>query len=57
MKQQIEIQDKLMQIAEEQQLQINANRLQSKDGMEIPHHTGEYIVVRHENGKPQISYL
>jgi hypothetical protein len=51
MKQQIEIQDKLMQIAEEQQLQINANRLQSNEDMEIPHHTGEYIVVRHENGK------
>ena len=51
MKQQIEIQDKLMQIAEDQQLQINANRLQSNEDMEIPHHTGEYIVVRHENGK------
>ena len=51
MKQQIEIQDKLMQIAEEQQLQINANRLQSNEDMEILHHTGEYIVVRHESGK------
>ena len=51
MKEQIEIQDKLMQIAEKQQLLINAERLLNNDDKEISHHTGEYIVVRHENGQ------
>jgi hypothetical protein len=51
MKEQIDVQNNLMDIAEKQQLQINANRLQSNEDREIPHHTGEYIVVGHENGK------
>ena len=40
-----------MQIAEKQQLLINTQRLMDNEDMEIPHHTGEYIVVRHENGQ------
>jgi hypothetical protein len=51
MKEQIDIQNNLMHIAEKQQLQINADRLINNEDMEISHHTGEYIVVRHENGQ------
>ena len=51
MKEQIDLQNSLMDIADKQQAQINANRLQSNEDIEILHHTGEYIVVRHESGK------
>jgi hypothetical protein len=51
MKNQLEIQDQMMKIAEENQEKANAMHLQDNDDMEIPHHTGQYIVVLHENGQ------
>jgi hypothetical protein len=51
MKTQIEFQDKLMNMAEEQQHKTNAAHLANSEDTEIQHHTGEYIVVRHENGQ------
>jgi len=52
MKNQLDIQDQLMVIANEQQTNVNAARLANNSDSEIPHHIGEYIVVRHENGQP-----
>jgi len=51
MKKQIDYQDKLMDIAYSQQERTNAIHMANSDENEIPHHTGEYIVVRHENGQ------
>jgi hypothetical protein len=49
---QIEIQDKLMAMADKQQDIINAAHIANQADLELLHHTGEYIVVRHENGQP-----
>jgi hypothetical protein len=52
MKNQLDIQDQLMAIADEHQTSVNAARLVNNSDSEIPHHIGDYIVVRHENGEP-----
>ena len=52
MKNQLDMQDKLMAIAHEQQDSVNAARLANQSENEILHATGEYLTVRHENGQP-----
>jgi hypothetical protein len=52
MKNQLEIQDQLMARADAHQDGVNAAHLVNMTDSEIPHHTGDYIVVRHENGQP-----
>jgi hypothetical protein len=50
MKDQIEIQDKLIKIAEEKQQRTNEKHLANNKDKEIKHYIGDYIVVKHESG-------
>jgi len=48
MKRQIQYQDSLMEMAYSKQHMTNVAHMKNANDNEIPHHTGEYIVVRHE---------
>jgi hypothetical protein len=57
MRQQMTTQDKLMQLAEEQQNKVNSAHLANEDKTETVYDIGQYLVVRHENVKHQLNYL
>jgi hypothetical protein len=50
MKDQLAIQDELMKQAEEEQQKTNDSHMIDDAEREIKHHTGQYIVVKHESG-------
>jgi len=52
MKDQIDLQDSLMKVAEKHQDETNAKHMRNNVDREIRHEVGQYIVVHHENGTP-----
>ena len=51
MTEQIDFQDKRMKVAEDQQNKIDLLHLQNSKDTEVSYSTGQYIVVKYENGK------